>query len=63
MSDMQPIYVRMIRAPEVFDVSQATLYRWAAKGAIRIYKRGSASFLKLSEVSAYIEGLGDHMGD
>ena len=63
MTALQPIYVRPTRAPEVFGVSRATIYRWAAKGVIRIYKRGTQSFVKVSEVTSYVEGLGDHLGD
>lgn len=57
-----PIYVRPARSYELFGVSRSTLYRWASAGHITIYKRGGASFVKVSEVSAYIEGggSGDH---
>ena len=52
-----PIYVRVSRAPEVFDISVATIYRLAQRGAITIHKRGGSSWIKVAEVSAYIEGL------
>lgn len=57
------IYARPSDSAQVFGVSRATLYRWAKAGAFRIYKRGTASFVKISEVCAYIEGLGDQLGD
>jgi excisionase family DNA binding protein len=57
-----PIYVRPVRANEVFGVHRSTLYRWAEAGHIKIYKRGAASFVKVAEVTNYIEGLGDQLG-
>lgn len=62
MVDLQPIYVRPSRAQEVFGVCPATIYNWANKGEIRIYKRGRMSFVKASEVAAYIERTGDRLG-
>lgn len=57
-----PIYIRPVRAQEVFGVHRATLYRWAKDGHITIHKRGSASFVRVDEVMKYIEGLGDQVG-
>jgi hypothetical protein len=51
-----PIYVKVIRAPEVFDVSVATIYRAKDRGEITIYKRGAGAYLKVAEVEAWIEG-------
>lgn len=58
-----PIYIRPVRSKEVFGVHRCTLYRWAADGHIKIYKRGAASFVRVDEVIKYIEGLGDQLGD
>lgn len=54
-----PVYVRPRDSKLVFGISRATLYRWADRGAITIFRRGSASFVSVAEVSAYIEGLAD----
>jgi hypothetical protein len=40
-----------------------TICQRAAKGVIRIYRRGSMSFVKTSDVSAYIESLEDRLED
>jgi hypothetical protein len=50
------IHVRVSRSKEVFDPSRATVHRLAKKGALTIHKRDGASWLKVEEVSAYIEG-------
>ncbi|PYE80919.1 helix-turn-helix domain-containing protein [Pseudoroseicyclus aestuarii] len=50
-----PIYVRINAAPELFGASLRTFYRWANDGSIRIYKRGGCSFVKVTEVMAWIE--------
>ncbi|TMV85655.1 helix-turn-helix domain-containing protein [Thioclava sp. BHET1] len=63
MSTQQPIYVRPNHARQVFGVHRSTIYAWANEGHIKIYKRGVQSFIKVSEVCAYIEGLGDQLGD
>lgn len=51
-----PIYVRPSRAQQMFGVHRATLYRWADAGHITIHKRGTASFVRVDEVRACIEG-------
>lgn len=52
----QPIYVRPVRAQQLFGVHRATLYRWAKDGHITIHKRGSTSFIHVDELRAFIEG-------
>ncbi|MGA0615900.1 helix-turn-helix domain-containing protein [Paracoccus sp. KR1-242] len=54
-----PIFVRPARAVQAFGVHRSTLYRWAKDGHIKIYKRGGATFVKVSEVTKFIMGLGD----
>lgn len=51
-----PLYVPVYRAPEVFGVSVATIYRAKDKGEVTIYKRGRSALLKVEEVAAWIEG-------
>jgi predicted site-specific integrase-resolvase len=53
-SVVQPIFCRTTRAKKVFDVSITTLYRWAAKGHIKIHKRSGMSFVRIKEVEDYI---------
>ena len=55
MGDMQPIYIRVSRAQEVFDISEDTIRRCADKGELKLHKRGAMTFVKVSEVSAWIE--------
>lgn len=52
----EPIFIRVSQAPEVFGMSVSTIYRLRDRGAITIHKRGSASFLRVAEMIAYIEG-------
>lgn len=52
----EPLYVRVNEAPKVFGVSVATIYREAKEKRLTIHKRGSISLLKVSEMSAWIEG-------
>ncbi|WP_017999052.1 helix-turn-helix domain-containing protein [Paracoccus sp. N5] len=52
----QPIYIRPGKAQQMFGVHRATLYRWANAGHITIHKRGAATFVRLDEVRAFIEG-------
>lgn len=58
---VQPLFIRPGQAPEAFGISRATLYRWAEQGKVKIYKRGSSSFVSVEEVSNFI--VGDQMGD
>ncbi len=51
----RPIYVRVCRSKEAFGVHRSTVYRWAQKGWIRIYKRGNVALVRLSEVEAFLE--------
>ena len=53
----QPLYVRITEAQAYFSMSRDTAERRAKEGAFRIYRRGNLSFLKVSEVSAWIEGV------
>lgn len=52
---MTPIYVRVSQSAEFFGISPATAYRWVQKGYIKIRKHGRTSFLKVDEVTAFIE--------
>ncbi|GHE88535.1 hypothetical protein GCM10016455_05830 [Aliiroseovarius zhejiangensis] len=52
----RPLYCRVNKAPVVFGMSTSTVYRLAQRGVLKIYKRGSSSYLKCAEVAAYIEG-------
>jgi len=63
MTDQSPVMVRVSRAQSAFGVHRSTLYRWAAADQIRIYKRGSMSFVDPAEVRSFIKGLGDTLGD
>ena len=51
-----PIYARPVDAPRIFGISRSTLYRWAAAGYVTIHRRGGASFVRIEEVCAFIEG-------
>ncbi|MEM5542903.1 hypothetical protein WNY61_09135 [Sulfitobacter sp. AS92] len=58
------IMVRMSQSQAAFGVHRCTLYRWAAAGHIKIYRRGpGASFVDPMQVKAFIMGLGDTVGD
>lgn len=63
MGAAQPIYIRPGQAPAVFGVSRSTIYKWAKKGHVRIYKQGEISLVKVTEVENFITGLGDQLGD
>lgn len=56
MSHAHPIFVRVSKAQEVFGLHPSTIYRLAQRNEITIHKRGGASFLRTSEMIAYIEG-------
>lgn len=51
------IYVRPVECQALFGMHRATLYRWAKEGKITIHKRGSASFVRVDDVRALIEGI------
>lgn len=51
----KPLYVRVSQSQDVFGIHRATIYRWANKGWIRIYKRGAISLLKVAEIEALLE--------
>ncbi len=55
MPEFAPLYVPLIEAPKWFGVSKDTLYRASKNGAIRIYKVGSRSVVKVSEIKSWIE--------
>ncbi|PZX19785.1 hypothetical protein LX81_00247 [Palleronia aestuarii] len=64
MTVPRPEFVRVSDAPAVYGMDRSTVYRWAEKGVITIYRRGRMSWVKASEMSHYIEtGLGDQPGD
>lgn len=54
-----PMYVRVCDSAKHFGFSQATAYRWASKGHIKMYKKGGMTLLKTAEVASYIESVGD----
>ena len=56
MTDQAPLYYRPTAAAKALGVSRATLYRWANKGKIGIFKRGSVTLFRTSDVVALIEG-------
>ena len=49
-------FIRPKEAPDAFGISRATLYRWAERGYIRIYKRGGTSLVSIREVTDFILG-------
>ncbi len=57
-----PIFIRPYQAPEMLGVCRGTIYNWAKAGHITIHKRGSASFIQVSEVRDFILGLGGCLG-
>ena len=52
----QPIFVRVSHSQAAFGLHPSTIYRLAQRGLVTIHKRGGASFLRTSEMIAYIEG-------
>lgn len=52
---LAPLYVRLADTSEIFGISRWTIYRMAKEGHVRIYKRGGSAWVKVSEVSDYIE--------
>ena len=57
MNDTQsPIFFRFSQSDDFFGVSSKTMRRRANAGHFPIYKFGGVSLLKISEVTAYIEG-------
>ena len=55
-----PIYTRLCKGPEVFNVSVSTLRRWEERGDIKFHKPSKgAVFLHNEQLRAYIEGLGE----
>ncbi len=59
----RPIYVRVCRSQEMLGVHRSTVYRWAEKGWIRIYKRGNVALVRLSEVEAFLEASPLHQSE
>ena len=53
---LQPLFVRVRDCPIVFGISRATIYRWKNAGDVKIYKRGGASFVKVTEMEELITG-------
>jgi hypothetical protein len=56
MGKQQPIFVRVSKSQGFFGLHQSTIYRKAQRGEIKIYKRGSAAFLRVEEMIKHIEG-------
>jgi len=52
---IRPVFVRIAQAPAVFGLSRSTIYEMAKSGKFKIYKAGTASLLKVEEVTAAIE--------
>jgi len=57
-----PLFFRPVDAPRLLGISRSTIYRWTKAGHIKMYKRGSMSFLRTSEVVAFICGREDDPG-
>ncbi len=53
--DLAPIYVPLNESAKWFGVSRDTIYRARKRGHLKIYKAGSRSVLKVSEVKYWIE--------
>lgn len=51
----RPVFVRVCRSQDVFGVHRSTVYRWAERGWIRIYKRGNVSVVRMADVEALFE--------
>ena len=51
----RPMFVRVCRSQEVFGVHRSTVYRWAERGWIKIYKRGNVSVVRPEDVEAMFE--------
>lgn len=62
MADLTPIFCRVVDAPAVFGLSRATIYRMVKSGDLNLYRLGTMSFLKVSEVAALIEGRARPVG-
>lgn len=56
MTSHATLFVRPTQVPADYGISRATLYRWAAKGIVKIYKRGNCSFVRRDEMDAAIMG-------
>lgn len=51
----QPVFIRPVQVTQFFGIHRATLYRWAASGHITIHRRGAASFVKVADLTSFIE--------
>lgn len=56
MAAPQPILCRPTQAPAILGISRTTLYRWISQGHVTKIQRGSMTFVRVSEVMAYITG-------
>ncbi|SEL28941.1 hypothetical protein SAMN04488032_11657 [Pacificibacter marinus] len=56
MGEVLPIFVRVSKSQEVFGLHPSTIYRKAERAEITMHKRGSASFLRVSDMIKHIEG-------
>lgn len=52
---IQPLFFRPEQSQLVFGMSRKVLYRLAAEGSIGIYKLGTMTFFKVSEVTQVLE--------
>jgi len=52
----QSIYVRVMNVPSVYEISRATLYRWAEKKLVKIHKQGNCAFVRRDEMDKAIMG-------
>lgn len=55
-TQVQPIYVRISQAREMFGVSRSAVYEMHSRGEITIHKRGKTSLLKVEDMVRAIEG-------
>ncbi|MBK4214820.1 hypothetical protein JJJ17_02650 [Paracoccus caeni] len=53
-NDQRSEYIRLSRVQDVYGVHRATIYRWAAKGVVTIYKLDGISLLRRSEMESMI---------
>ena len=56
MSSQEPLFIRVSRSRDLIGVSRSTIYRWAERGLIRIYRIGGVSLLRAPDVIALVQG-------
>lgn len=56
MTTHKPLFIRPKTVQPMFGFSRSTLYRWVEAGHLRLYKRGPATFVKVSEIEELLTG-------